>query len=114
MVIGVPRWAGSLIGAAIMTIYFTAGGLLGTAWVNSVQLIVMLVGFLIALPVALASVGGLRRVDRDRRAARMVRRLLLLGGPALGMDVAVSDVSRVHHLAWAYSEIVWRGRASGR
>jgi SSS family solute:Na+ symporter len=58
VIIGVPRWAGSLIGAAIMTIYFTAGGLLGTAWVNSVQLVIMLVGFLIALPVALNSVGG--------------------------------------------------------
>jgi SSS family solute:Na+ symporter len=58
VIIGVPRWAGALIGAAIMTIYFTAGGLLGTAWVNSLQLIVMLVGFLIALPVALNNVGG--------------------------------------------------------
>ncbi len=58
VIIGVPRWAGALIGATIMTIYFTAGGLLGTAWVNSLQLIVMLVGFLIALPVALSNVGG--------------------------------------------------------
>lgn len=58
VIIGIPRWAGALIGAAIMTIYFTAGGLLGTAWVNSLQLIVMLVGFLIALPVALNNVGG--------------------------------------------------------
>ena len=58
VVIGVPLWAGSLIGAAIMTVYFTAGGLLGTAWVNSVQLVIMLVGFLIALPVAVSSVGG--------------------------------------------------------
>jgi len=59
VVIGVPRWAGSLIGAAIMTIYFTAGGLLGTAWVNSVQLVIMLVGFLAALPVVVDRVGGL-------------------------------------------------------
>jgi solute:Na+ symporter, SSS family len=58
VVVGVPTWAGSLIGSAIMTIYFTAGGLLGTAWVNSLQLVIMLVGFLIALPVALNSVGG--------------------------------------------------------
>jgi SSS family solute:Na+ symporter len=59
VIIGVPRWGGAVIGAGIMTIYFTAGGLLGTAWVNSVQLIVMLVGFLVALPVALNNVGGL-------------------------------------------------------
>jgi solute:Na+ symporter, SSS family len=56
---GVPRWAGSLIGGAIMTIYFTAGGLLGTAWVNTLQLIVMLAGFLVALPFALGAAGGL-------------------------------------------------------
>jgi SSS family solute:Na+ symporter len=55
---GMPRWAGALTGGAIMTIYFTAGGLLGSAWVNSLQLIVMLVGLLVALPVALGSVGG--------------------------------------------------------
>jgi len=41
-----------------MTIYFTAGGLLGTAWVNTLQLIVMLVGFAVAVPFAVAGVGG--------------------------------------------------------
>ena len=56
---GAPRWVGSLIGGSIMTIYFAAGGLLGTAMVNSVQLVVMLVGFLFALPFVLGTVGGL-------------------------------------------------------
>ena len=55
---GIPRWAGALIGGAIMTIYFTAGGLLGSAHVNAVQLAVMLVGFAFALPVALGAAGG--------------------------------------------------------
>jgi solute:Na+ symporter, SSS family len=55
---GAPRWVGSVAGGAIMTIYFAAGGLLGTAWINSVQLIVMLVGFIFALPYALEVVGG--------------------------------------------------------
>jgi solute:Na+ symporter, SSS family len=59
VVIGVPQWVGSLIGASIMTIYFTAGGLIGTAWVNAVQLVIMLIGFLVALPVATSSVGGI-------------------------------------------------------
>jgi SSS family solute:Na+ symporter len=59
VLVGIPRWAGALVGAGIMTIYFTAGGLIGTAWVNSVQLVVMLVGFLVALPVAVANAGGL-------------------------------------------------------
>jgi SSS family solute:Na+ symporter len=60
---GMPRWAGALTGGAIMTIYFTAGGLLGTAWVNTLQLIVMLVGLLLALPVAVDSVGGFAAVS---------------------------------------------------
>ena len=56
---GAPRWVGSVIGGGIMTIYFTAGGLLGTAWVNTLQLIVMLVGFVVAVPFAVSGVGGL-------------------------------------------------------
>jgi len=56
---GAPRWVGSVIGGAIMTIYFAAGGLLGTAWVNSLQLVVMLAGFILALPFALGAIGGL-------------------------------------------------------
>jgi solute:Na+ symporter, SSS family len=56
---GAPRWVGSVIGGGIMTIYFTAGGLLGTAWVNTLQLIVMLVGFTVAVPFAVGGIGGL-------------------------------------------------------
>jgi SSS family solute:Na+ symporter len=59
VITGIPRWGGALLGGAIMTVYFTAGGLLGTAWVNTLQLAVMLVGFVVALPVALDTVGGL-------------------------------------------------------
>jgi len=56
---GIPRWGGALIGAAVMTIYFVAGGLLGSAWVNSVQLVIMLVGFALAVPVVIGNAGGL-------------------------------------------------------
>jgi SSS family solute:Na+ symporter len=42
-----------------MTAYFTAGGLLSSAWVNLVQLVVLYLGFLLALPLALGSIGGL-------------------------------------------------------
>src|SRR5262245_54655182 len=59
VITGVPRWAGALIGGGVMTIYFTAGGLLGSAWVNTLQLIVMMTGFAFALPAALSAVGGL-------------------------------------------------------
>jgi SSS family solute:Na+ symporter len=55
---GAPRWVGAAIGGGIMTIYFTAGGLLGTAWVNALQLVVMLAGFVVAVPFAVAHIGG--------------------------------------------------------
>ena len=58
VITGAPRWAGALAGGAIMTIYFTAGGLLGSAWINTLQLIVMLAGFAVALPVVLTTAGG--------------------------------------------------------
>ncbi len=58
VVAGVPKLMGCLIGGGVMTIYFTAGGLLTSAWVNLVQLVVLLLGFAIALPWALMGVGG--------------------------------------------------------
>jgi SSS family solute:Na+ symporter len=60
VVTGVPRWAGALVGGAIMTVYFTAGGLLGTAWINTLQLVVMMAGFLVALPFTLEAAGGVQ------------------------------------------------------
>lgn len=56
-----PR-LGSLIGGLVVTVYFTAGGLLASVWVNAVQLAVLVVGFLVAFPVILGSVGGLSSV----------------------------------------------------
>lgn len=58
VVAGVPKWAGCLVGGVVMMAYFTAGGLLSSAWVNAVQLCVLLFGFMVAVPVALAQVGG--------------------------------------------------------
>ena len=58
VIVGVPEVAGCVAGGVLITIYFTAGGLLTSAWVNVVQLTVKLVGFAIALPLALAAVGG--------------------------------------------------------
>jgi len=56
---GAPRWLGSLVGGGIMTVYFAAGGLLGTSLVNTFQLVVMLGGFAVALPYVIGHVGGL-------------------------------------------------------
>jgi len=64
VVAGLPKWAGCLIGGGLMTAYFAAGGLLGSAWVNLVQLVVLLCGFAIVLPVVLASAGGLSAILR--------------------------------------------------
>jgi SSS family solute:Na+ symporter len=58
VVAGTPRWGGILIGGAVMTAYFAAGGLLTSAWVNLVQLCVLMLGFAVAIPWALVSAGG--------------------------------------------------------
>ena len=58
-VAGIPKTYGCLMGGAVMTAYFAAGGLLSSAWVNLVQLVVLVVGFAAIVPVALASVGGI-------------------------------------------------------
>jgi SSS family solute:Na+ symporter len=62
VVSGVPRWLGTTISAVVMTIYFVAGGLLSSAWVNAVQIAVILIGFALALPYSLAHAGGLGAV----------------------------------------------------
>jgi SSS family solute:Na+ symporter len=80
---GMPRWAGALTGGVIMTVYFTAGGLLGTAWVNTLQLVVMLAGLLVALPVALGSAGGLGALAADSLPARFTD-LTYSTGPGSG------------------------------
>lgn len=58
VVAGIPKTTGCLIGGGVVIVYFTAGGLLTSAWVNVVQLAVKLIGFLVALPFALNSIGG--------------------------------------------------------
>lgn len=55
----VPRAWGTAIGAAAMLVYFVAGGLLSSAWVNAVQLVVLLVGLLASVPIVLSKAGGL-------------------------------------------------------
>ena len=42
----------------VITIYFTAGGLLSSAWVNTLQLIVSSPGFAVAVPLALRAPSG--------------------------------------------------------
>lgn len=58
VVAGTPKAWGCLIGGIVVIVYFSAGGLKGSAWVNLVQLAVMGAGFILALPMALESAGG--------------------------------------------------------
>lgn len=62
VVTGMDRWAGCVLGGLVVTVYFTAGGLLTAAWVNVVQLAVLLAGFIVVLPLALVEAGGLGQV----------------------------------------------------
>ncbi|HXF04656.1 MAG TPA: sodium:solute symporter family protein [Blastocatellia bacterium] len=58
VVAGLSKPLGCILGGIVTMSYFTAGGLVSAAWVNSLQVIVKLSGFLLALPVALDRVGG--------------------------------------------------------
>jgi SSS family solute:Na+ symporter len=58
VVADIPRAWGTAIGAAAMLVYFVAGGLLSSAWVNAVQLAVLLAGMLISVPLVLQKAGG--------------------------------------------------------
>lgn len=61
-VLDAPRWLGATMGGVIMVIYFGAGGLLTTAWVNVIQLVVLIVGLVIAIPIAVSNAGGVDAV----------------------------------------------------
>ena len=62
VVADVPRTTGIGLSAVVMTVYFVAGGLLSSAWINAVQLVVLLGGFAVALPLVIANAGGLAQV----------------------------------------------------
>ncbi len=68
VVAGAPRWLGAVAGGAVMTVYFVAGGLLTSAWVNLVQLVVLVCGFLIAVPLAVGHAGGVSAVAANAQA----------------------------------------------
>ena len=90
VVAGVSPFAGCALGAAIVSIYFVAGGLLSSAYVNLVQLAVKLVGFALVTPMALALAGGWDAVAADPQRLDLFAggspqsgwRLLFFLGPA--------------------------------
>jgi len=66
-----------------------AGGLLGTAWINVVQLAVLLVGFLIAVPTVLANAGGFSGIAQAPDVPATFLDFLHSGGPLSGWTLLV-------------------------
>ena len=69
VVAGMSKWEGCVLGGAIVTAYFAAGGLLSSAWVNLIQLVVKLTGFIVAIPFAIAAAGGWGAIQPALRQA---------------------------------------------
>jgi SSS family solute:Na+ symporter len=84
VIAGVPRWMGSLAGGLIMTAIFAAGGLVGSAWVNSLQLLVMLSGFAVALPAVIRGAGGVAALTFSPSLPPTFGSLTYSGGPGSG------------------------------
>ena len=57
-VAGLPPWVGVVLGGTVMTAYFTAGGLMTSARIHLIQLVVELLVYATLVPVALAAAGG--------------------------------------------------------
>ena len=57
-VAGVAPWVGIVLGGAVMTAYFTAGGLMTSARLHLIQLVVELGVYATLVPVAIAAAGG--------------------------------------------------------
>ena len=75
---GVPAHYGYFAGAFVAVSYFVAGGLLSSAWVNRVQLVFILAGFLVITPIAMNLAGGFDAVTSVPGAG------FLGGGTAMG------------------------------
>ena len=58
VVAGTSKILGCSLGGFVVIVYFSASGLKGTVWVNSLQLLIKGAGFFVALPIAMSAVGG--------------------------------------------------------
>jgi SSS family solute:Na+ symporter len=67
VVAAIPKWLGCVIGGAVVSAYFVAGGLMSSAWVNMIQMSVKLTGFALAVPVGVAAIGGWPAVQAAAR-----------------------------------------------
>lgn len=78
--VGLPKSIGTAIAGALATVYFAMGGLRSASWVNSLQVAVKAVGFLVAVPWMIAASGGWTEVA----AAAADDTALSLGGAGFG------------------------------
>jgi SSS family solute:Na+ symporter len=85
----VPRWAGTIISASVVTVVFVSGGAISTVWTNVVQLIVLLVGFMVALPMLVGHVGGLSAMFTGANAPPTFGNFLYSNGPGSGWMLLV-------------------------
>jgi SSS family solute:Na+ symporter len=108
VVAGVPPWIGCMAGGAVMTAYFTAGGLMGAAWVNALQLVVEVGVYCVLLPIAIATAGRLGECRRAR-----ARRSRVLGHDP-GLALLHPARAGVHRLAGPAAEGLRRARRQGR
>jgi SSS family solute:Na+ symporter len=82
-VAGLPSAFGCAIGGIVITAYFATGGLLSSARVNVLQLAVKLGGFALAVPLAIAALGGWSGFARVRADDAAYWSLWRYGPPGL-------------------------------
>ena len=78
--VGLPKGLGTAIAGTLATVYFAMGGLRSASWVNSLQVAVKAVGFLVAVPWMIRASGGWTEVA----AAAADDSALSLGGAGFG------------------------------
>ena len=85
----VPRWAGTIISASVVTIVFVSGGALSTVWTNVIQLAVLLIGFIVALPLVLNHAGGIAGIFDSASVPSTYGNILHSSGPGSGWFLLV-------------------------
>jgi len=89
VVVGLPKWAGCAVGGLVAIVYYSAGGLMGSALVNTVELTVTMSGLLLAVPFALHAVGDWSHlVDRVNAQAAQSAQLFSITGAGIGQILA--------------------------
>ncbi len=89
-----PSWAGSVMGAVLVTLYCFAGGIRASIWTDAAQSIVMIVAMAVMLVVAVNSFGGIDQAIMSMQAVEgfldWTPKDLILPGLAGGVLFAIS------------------------